>query len=128
MRRKPNANDDNRRAIDRAVVRKHAVSHFSTTELVELLLKDQRRLDALIATMRSTRPDPPLLAVAWSASHLRNCRTLIMNLGYSIPNWVPRAHWYDGTWANLTLAYVIAWSPRRASVCRASTSMACSRA
>ena len=32
--------------------------------------------------------------------------TLILNLGDSLPSWVPRARWSDGTWANLTLAYV----------------------
>jgi len=85
------------------------VSHFSTTELVELLLKDQRRLDALIRNDAHV-PDliPRLLAVALVGFTIFGiAATLIMNLGYSIPNWVPRAHWYDGTWANLTLAYVI---------------------
>ncbi len=33
--------------------------------------------------------------------------TLIMNLGGALPSWVPRAQWSDGTWANLTLAYVL---------------------
>jgi hypothetical protein len=85
------------------------VSSSSTTELVELILKDQRRLDALIRNdAHVSDVIPRLLAVALVGFTIFGiAATLIMNLGYSIPSWVPRAHWYDGTWANLTLAYVI---------------------
>ena len=80
-----------------------------TTDLVELMLKDQRRLDALI---RDDAPAadliPRLLAVAVVGFTIFGiASTLIMNLGYSLPSWVPRARWTDGTWANLTLAYVL---------------------
>ncbi len=30
-----------------------------------------------------------------------------MNLGTTLPAWVPSARWADGTWASLTLAYVL---------------------
>jgi hypothetical protein len=78
-----------------------------TTDLVELMLKDQRKLDALI---RDDAPAadliPRLLAVALVGFTIYGiAATLIMNLGHSLPSWVPRARWADGTWANLTLAY-----------------------
>ena len=80
-----------------------------TTDLVELMLKDPRRLDALI------REDPlvpelipRMLAVALVGFTIFGiAATLIVNLGGSLPSWVPRARWSDGTWANLTLAYVL---------------------
>ena len=80
-----------------------------TTELVELMLKNQRRLDALIRE-ESRAPDliPRLLAVALVGFTIFGiAATLILNLAGSLPSWVPRARWSDGTWANLTLAYVL---------------------
>ena len=85
------------------------ISDSKTTELVELILKDQRRLDALIRE-ESRAPDliPRLLAVALVGFTIFGiAATLIVNLADSLPSWVPRAQWSDGTWANLTLAYVL---------------------
>ncbi len=84
-------------------------SEGKTTELVELMLKNQRRLDALIR-QESRAPDliPRLLAVALVGFTIFGiAATLILNLAVSLPSWVPRARWSDGTWANLTLAYVL---------------------
>ncbi len=80
-----------------------------TTELVELMLKDQRRLDGLIRE-ESRAPDliPRLLAIALVGFTIFGiAATLILNLADSLPSWAPRARWSDGTWANLTLAYVL---------------------
>ena len=80
-----------------------------TTELVELMLKDGRRLDALIRE-ESRAPEliPRLLAVALVGFTIFGiAATLIINLGGSLPGWVPGVRWLDGTWANLTLAYVL---------------------
>jgi hypothetical protein len=80
-----------------------------TTDLVELMLKDRRRLDVLIRD--ATRaPDliPRLLAVALIGFAIFGiAATLILNLGGTQPSWVPSARWSDGTWASLTLAYVL---------------------
>jgi hypothetical protein len=78
-----------------------------TMDLVELILKDRRRLDELI---REDSHDliPRMLAVAVVGFTIFGiAATLILNLGDSLPEWVPRAQWSDGTWANLTLAYVL---------------------
>lgn len=80
-----------------------------TTELVELVLKDRGRLNALIRE-DSHAPEliPRLLAVALLGFTVFGiATTLIMNLGGSLPSWVPLTRWSDGTWANLTLAYVL---------------------
>ena len=80
-----------------------------TTDLVELMLKDRRRLDALIRE-DSLVPEliPRLLAVALTGFTMFGiAATLILNLEPSLPAWVPRARWSDGTWANLTLAYAV---------------------
>ena len=81
-----------------------------TTELVELMLKDRRRLDALIRE-DSLAPEliPRLLAVALVGIHD------VRNRGHADPE--PGAlrsphgclgrSWSDGTWANLTLAYAL---------------------
>jgi hypothetical protein len=87
----------------------HETDEGKTTELVELMLKDQKRLDSLIRD-ESRAPDliPRLVAIALVGFTIFGiAATLILNLGGSIPSWVPRANWYDGTWANLTLAYVL---------------------
>ncbi len=84
-------------------------SEGKTAELVELMLKDQPRLDALIRE-ESRAPDliPRLLAIALVGFTIFGiAATLILNLTGSLPSWVPRARWSDGTWANLTLAYVL---------------------
>jgi hypothetical protein len=80
-----------------------------TTDLVELMLKDRRRLDALIRE-NSLAPEliPRLLAVALTGFTMFGiAATLILNLEPALPAWVPRARWSDGTWANLTLAYAV---------------------
>ena len=80
-----------------------------TTGLVELMLKDRRRLDALIRDEASP-PEliPRLLAVALLGFTIFGvAATLIVNLGGEPPSWVPSARWSDGTWASLTLAYVL---------------------
>jgi hypothetical protein len=80
-----------------------------TTDLVELMLKDRRRLDTLIRE-DSLAPEliPRLLAVALAGFTIFGiAATLILNLEPSLPAWVPRARWSDGTWANLTLAYAL---------------------
>jgi hypothetical protein len=78
-------------------------------DLVELMLKDRKRLDALIRD-ESAAPEliPKLLAIALVGFTVYGiAATLILNLGPSLPAWVPRANWSDGTWANLTLAYAL---------------------
>jgi hypothetical protein len=84
-------------------------SEGKITELVELMLKDGERLDGLIR-QESRAPDliPRLLAIALVGFTIFGiAATLIVNLAGSLPAWVPRASWSDGTWANLTLAYVV---------------------
>jgi hypothetical protein len=79
------------------------------TDLIELILKDRGRLDALIRD-ESLAPEliPKLLAVALLGFTIFGIAvTLILNLEPSLPTWVPRARWSDGTWANLTLAYAV---------------------
>ena len=80
-----------------------------TTELVELILKDRRKLDALIRDDALARDlIPRLLAVALTGLTIFGiAATLIVNLGGAQPAWVPPARWTDGTWASLTLAYVL---------------------
>jgi hypothetical protein len=78
-------------------------------DLVELMLKDRGRLDGLIRD-ESLAPDliPSLLAIAVVGFTIFGvAATLILNLEPSLPAWVPRARWSDGTWANLTLAYAL---------------------
>jgi hypothetical protein len=80
-----------------------------TTDLVELMLKDRRGLDALVRD-EGHAPDliPRLLAVALLGFTIFGISaTLIVNLGTTLPAWVPSARWADGTWASLTLAYVL---------------------
>jgi hypothetical protein len=80
-----------------------------TTELVELMLKDRRRLDVLIRDEASTAElIPRLLGVALVGFTIFGiATTLIINLGGAQPSWVPRAQWSSGTWPSLTLAYVL---------------------
>jgi hypothetical protein len=85
------------------------VHQSKATELVELMLKDRGRLDALIRD-EANAPEliPRLLAIALVGFAMFGvAATLIMNLGASIPSWVPRTRFADGTWANLTLAYAL---------------------
>jgi hypothetical protein len=80
-----------------------------TMDLVELMLKDRRRLDALIRD-QGHAPDliPRLLAVALIGFTIFGiAATLIVNLSSAHLSWMPPARWYDGTWASLTLAYVL---------------------
>jgi hypothetical protein len=84
-------------------------TNASTTELVELILKDRRQLDAMIRDDALARDlIPRLLAVAlFGLTVYGIAATLIVNLGGVQPSWVPSARWSDGTWASLTLAYVL---------------------
>jgi hypothetical protein len=80
-----------------------------TMDLVELMLKERKRLDELIRD-ESLAPEliPKLLAVALVGFTIFGvAATLILNLVTSLPPWVPRVRWSDGTWANLTLAYAV---------------------
>jgi hypothetical protein len=82
-----------------------------TTGLVELLLKDQPRLDALIRD-DALAPEliPRLLTVALAGLTVFGVAvTVIVNLGGAgaAPSWIPSARWSEGTWASLTLAYVL---------------------
>jgi uncharacterized membrane protein len=80
-----------------------------TTELVELMLKDRRRLDTLIRD-EAHAPDliPRLLAVALIGFAIFGiAATLIVNVSSTQPSWMPSARWSDRTWASLTLAYVL---------------------
>jgi hypothetical protein len=80
-----------------------------TTDLVELMLKDRRRLDAIIRDeVRAPDLIPRLLAVALLGFTIFGvAATLIVNLVSVLPPWVPSARWANGTWASLTLAYVV---------------------
>jgi hypothetical protein len=80
-----------------------------TTELVELMLKDRRRLDARIRD-ETLAADliPRLLAVALVGFTIFGiATTLLLNFGSVQPSWMPSARWSDGTWASLTVAYVL---------------------
>jgi hypothetical protein len=80
-----------------------------TTDLVELMLKDRRRLDLLIRD-EAGAPDliPRLLAVALIGFAIFGiAATLIVNLSGTQPSWMPSARWSDGAWASLTLAYAL---------------------
>jgi hypothetical protein len=80
-----------------------------TIDLVDLMLKDQGRLGTLIREeARAADLIPRLLAVALVGFTIFGiAATLILNLADSLPSWIPRARGSDGTWANLTLAYVL---------------------
>jgi hypothetical protein len=80
-----------------------------TAGLVELLLKDGRRVDALIRD-EALAPDliPRLLAVALAGFTVFGVAvTTVVNLAGTQPSWVPSVRWPDGAWASLTLAYVL---------------------
>jgi hypothetical protein len=82
---------------------------IKTTDLIDLMLKDRKRLDALIRD-ESLAPEliPKLLAVALLGFTIFGiATTVILNLGPSLLAWVPHARWSDGTWTNLTLAYAV---------------------
>jgi hypothetical protein len=78
-------------------------------DLVDLILKDRRRLDTLIRDeARAPELIPRLLALALLGFTVFGiAATLIVNLVSPLPAWMPSTRWYDGTWASLTLAYVI---------------------
>jgi uncharacterized membrane protein len=84
-------------------------SGAKTIDLVDLMLKDQGRLDTVIREeARAADLMPRLLAIALVGFTIFGiAATLILNLGDSLPWWVPRARSTFGTWANLTLAYVL---------------------
>src|SRR5262245_25549809 len=80
-----------------------------TMGLVELMLKDGRRLDALLRD-EALAPDliHRLLAVALVGFTIFGIAAkLIVNLAGAQPAWMPAARWSDGTWRSLTLAYVL---------------------
>ena len=82
---------------------------LQTIDLVDLMLKDRRRLDVLIRD-EARAPDliPRLLAVALLGFTIFGiAATLIVNLVSALPPWMPSTRWSDGTWASLTLAYVV---------------------
>jgi hypothetical protein len=85
------------------------IDRTRTIELVDLILKDGRGLDALIRD-EAIAPDliPRLLSVALLGFTIFGiAATLIVNMIGAVPSWVPSARWSDGTWASLTLAYVV---------------------
>jgi hypothetical protein len=85
------------------------VDRPQTAVLVELLLKDGRRLDALMRDVMFA-PDliPRLLAIALIGFAVFGVAvTLVVNLAGTQPSWVPSARWPDGAWGSLTLAYVL---------------------
>jgi hypothetical protein len=85
------------------------VDHPRMTGLVELLLKDGRRLDALIRN-EALAPDliPRFLAIALTGFTVFGvAATTVVNLAGTQPSWVPSVRWSDGAWASLTLAYVL---------------------
>ena len=80
-----------------------------TRELVELMLKDGRRLDVLLRD-EALAPEliQRLLTVALVGFTIFGiAATLIVNLAGAQPAWMPSARWSDGTWRSLTLAYVL---------------------
>jgi hypothetical protein len=83
--------------------------NLRTMDLVDLILKDRRRLDGLIREeARAPELIPRLLALALMGFTVFGiAATLIVNLVGVLPQWMPSARWSDGTWASLTLAYVI---------------------
>jgi hypothetical protein len=77
--------------------------------LVELLLKDQKGLDAAIRD-EATAPDliPRLLTVALTGFAVFGvAATAVINLAGTQPSWVPSTRWSDGAGASLTLAYAL---------------------
>jgi hypothetical protein len=80
-----------------------------TIDLVDLILKDRRRLDALIRDeARTPELIPRLLMLALLGFTVFGiAATLILNLVSAVPLWVPSTRWSDGTWPGLTVAYVV---------------------
>ncbi len=80
-----------------------------TAGLVELVLKDPGRLDALVRD-ESRAPEliPRLLAIALAGLTIYGvAATVVVNLAGDLPRWMPSARWSDGTWASLAPAYVL---------------------
>jgi len=79
--------------------------HLDTTELVDLILKDQRRLDGFIREeARASELIPRLLTLALLGFSIFGiAATLIVNLASTRPAWIPST----GGWTSLTLAYVV---------------------
>jgi hypothetical protein len=77
--------------------------------LVELMLKDRRRLDVLIRDEAATAElIPRLLGVALVGFTIFGiATTTIISLSGAQPTWMPRTEWWNGTWLSLTLAYVL---------------------
>jgi hypothetical protein len=82
---------------------------LNTINLVDLILKDRRRLDSFIRDdARSPDIIPRLLALALLGFTIFGVTaTLIVNLVPALPAWMPLTRWSDGTWASLTIAYVV---------------------
>lgn len=77
--------------------------------LVEMVLKEPGRLDALIRD-ESEAPEliPRLLAVALSGLAIYGvAATVVVNLVSDLPGWIPSARWSEGRWASLALAYLV---------------------
>jgi hypothetical protein len=89
-----------------------AASDVAPTGVVDLLLKNQRRIDALLRTTDGQRElIPKLLAVAVCGFALYGVTiTVMLNLaranGFWLPG-LPAASWNDATGGNLTLAYCL---------------------
>jgi hypothetical protein len=83
--------------------------NLRTIDLVDLILKDRRRLDGLIRDEgRAPELIPRLLMLALLGFTIFGITaTLIVNLVSAVPNWVPATRWADGTWPSLTVAYVV---------------------
>ena len=85
------------------------IDTLRTIDLVDLMLKDHPRLDGLIRD-EARAPDliPRLLGIALLGFTIFGiAATLTVNLVNALPAWMPSSQWYDGTWASLTLAYVV---------------------
>jgi hypothetical protein len=78
-------------------------------DLVDLILKDRRRLDSLIRDeARVSELIPRLLTLSLLGFTVFGIAvTLIVNLTSALPYWMPSTRWSDGTWPSLTVAYVV---------------------
>src|SRR5271169_1062561 len=86
-----------------------ANDNFRTIDLVDLILKDRRRLDGLIRDeTRAPELIPRLLTLALLGFTVFGiAATLIVNLVSALPYWMPSTRWSDGSWPSLTLAYIV---------------------
>ena len=84
------------------------IKDSKTTDLVELMLKDQRRLDSLIREDSRAGADSQAAGRCPCGVHdFRNRGHVDRQPGGLVALVDASARWSDGTWANLTLAYVL---------------------